>query len=218
MGPYFAFSSRRYTGNHSSHRFPAALSAGPARQKSLPSPQHQLRRAWSAKDGALLWERQGEVPDGSVFEEFFTDHLRIESPLHTNGSRPRKRAWLYCHRHSAWPRRESRTDRRRTTLLPDGSPAAAAATQDCFESAFAVVDMDKLAQTGGFSAQTPFHLQVDETGICISNDNLLVRIDPETGEQTELAYPEKDITLFRNTFWHRPWKEIVFTRVPVAVS
>ena len=41
-----------------------------------------LRRAWSAKDGALLWERQGEVPDGSAFEEFLTDHLRIESPLH----------------------------------------------------------------------------------------------------------------------------------------
>ena len=41
-----------------------------------------LCRAWSAKDGTLLWEQQGEVPDGSVFEEFFTDHLRIESPLH----------------------------------------------------------------------------------------------------------------------------------------
>ena len=41
-----------------------------------------LRRAWSAKDGALLWEQQGEAPDSSLFEEFFTDRLRIESPLH----------------------------------------------------------------------------------------------------------------------------------------
>ena len=77
-------------------------------------------------------------------------------------------------------------------------PYFAFSSWDGSQSAFAVVDMDKLAQTGGFSAQTPFHLQVDKTGICISNDNLLVRIDPETGEQTELAYPEKDITLFRN--------------------
>lgn len=77
-------------------------------------------------------------------------------------------------------------------------PYFAFSTWDGNQSAFAVVDMDKLAQTGGFSAQTPFHLQVDETGICISSDNLLVRIDPETGEQTELAYSEKDINLFRN--------------------
>lgn len=77
-------------------------------------------------------------------------------------------------------------------------PYFAFSTWDGNQSAFAVVDMDKLVQTGGFASQTPFHLQVDETGICISSDNLLVRIDPETGEQTELAYPEKDITLFRN--------------------
>lgn len=66
------------------------------------------------------------------------------------------------------------------------------------ESIFAVINVEDMIQTGGFSSRTPFHLQVDETGICISSDNLLVRIDPESGEQTELAYPEKDITLFRN--------------------
>jgi len=66
------------------------------------------------------------------------------------------------------------------------------------EAIFAAVDMSELVQTGGFSARTPFHLQVDETGICISSDNLLVRIDPETGDQTELAYLDGDITRFQN--------------------
>ena len=65
------------------------------------------------------------------------------------------------------------------------------------ESIFAVVNVADMIQTGGFSSQTPFHLQVDETGICISSDNILVRIDPESGEQTELAYPDGDITAFQ---------------------
>lgn len=39
-------------------------------------------RAWSAADGALLWERQGDAPDGMANEVFYTDHLRIEAPLH----------------------------------------------------------------------------------------------------------------------------------------
>lgn len=77
-------------------------------------------------------------------------------------------------------------------------PYFAFSTWDGSVSAFAVVDMDRLVQTGGFSAQTPFHLQVDERGICISSENLLVQIDPVTGEQAELAYPEKDITVFQN--------------------
>lgn len=41
-----------------------------------------LRRAYSAKDGVLLWERQGEAPDLTLYEEFFTDHLKITAPLH----------------------------------------------------------------------------------------------------------------------------------------
>ena len=39
--------------------------------------------AYSAEDGALLWERQGDPPDLSLHEEFFTDNYRIESPLHS---------------------------------------------------------------------------------------------------------------------------------------
>lgn len=67
---------------------------------------------------------------------------------------------------------------------------------DGSESICAVVDMAQLAQTAGFSASTPFHVQADARGIFLSMDNLMVRLDPATGEQTELAYPEKDIALF----------------------
>lgn len=38
--------------------------------------------AYSAEDGSLLYERKGEKPDRSLYEEFVTDTLRIESPLH----------------------------------------------------------------------------------------------------------------------------------------
>lgn len=67
------------------------------------------------------------------------------------------------------------------------------------ESVFAVIDMETGEQTGGFSAQNPFRVQADENGIYLSLENLLVRIDPETGEQTERAYPGGDITAFSIT-------------------
>ena len=38
--------------------------------------------AYSAEDGSLLYETSKETPDASLYEEFFTDKLRIESPLH----------------------------------------------------------------------------------------------------------------------------------------
>jgi nitrite reductase/ring-hydroxylating ferredoxin subunit len=39
-------------------------------------------RAYSATDGAVLYEIGGEKPDLTLQEEFFTDTMRIESPLH----------------------------------------------------------------------------------------------------------------------------------------
>ena len=39
-------------------------------------------RAYSAKDGSILYEIIGEKPDLSLNEEFFTDNLCIKSPLH----------------------------------------------------------------------------------------------------------------------------------------
>ena len=39
-------------------------------------------RRYSAADGTLLSEEQGAEPDRTLYEEFFTDHLKIISPLH----------------------------------------------------------------------------------------------------------------------------------------
>lgn len=39
-------------------------------------------RAYSAEDTSLLYEKKGEKPDSILYEEFLTDTLRIESPLH----------------------------------------------------------------------------------------------------------------------------------------
>lgn len=38
--------------------------------------------AYDARDGALLYEKSGEAPDPGLLETFYTDSLRIESPLH----------------------------------------------------------------------------------------------------------------------------------------
>lgn len=72
-------------------------------EKSIPNPEHVYDQqyirdsngsrleviyndgticAYSAKDGSLLYEETGKKPDLTLFEEFFTDTLRIESPLH----------------------------------------------------------------------------------------------------------------------------------------
>lgn len=65
------------------------------------------------------------------------------------------------------------------------------------ESVFAVVDAERQIQTIGFSAADVFHVWVDENGICLSLGNTLVQIDPESGEQTELAYTSDDIAAYR---------------------
>jgi hypothetical protein len=39
-------------------------------------------RAYSAADGSVLYETVGDPPDLTLYEEFFTDSLRIEAPLH----------------------------------------------------------------------------------------------------------------------------------------
>lgn len=64
------------------------------------------------------------------------------------------------------------------------------------ESVFAVIDAEAQEQTGGFASANPFRVQADEDGILVATENILVRLDPETGEQEELAYTEGDITGF----------------------
>lgn len=65
------------------------------------------------------------------------------------------------------------------------------------ESIFAIIDTDAMVQTGGFSAQNPFLVQANESGIYVATDNILVGIHPVTGEQTEVAYTQADITGFQ---------------------
>ena len=63
-------------------------------------------------------------------------------------------------------------------------------------SVFAVINMEEFIQTGGFQSINPFLVQADERGVYISTENILVKIDPETGEQTEVAYTDTYITGF----------------------
>ena len=61
------------------------------------------------------------------------------------------------------------------------------------QSVFAVIDTVGARQTGGFSSTMPFHVQADGSGIYVSTENILVKIDPESGEQEEVAYTDADI-------------------------
>jgi len=54
-------------------------------------------------------------------------------------------------------------------------------------SVVAVVDMDTQEQTGGFQSESPFSLRADESGILVQQDNLLVRMDPVTGDNVPLV-------------------------------
>lgn len=63
-------------------------------------------------------------------------------------------------------------------------------------SVFAVIDMERMEQIGGFAGTMPFHTQTDESGIYVAEENTIVRLDPETGEQTEVAYTDSEITAF----------------------
>lgn len=65
------------------------------------------------------------------------------------------------------------------------------------KSVFVVIDVPEARQTGGFSSTMPFHVQAGENGIYISNENILVGIDPESGDQEEVAYTDADITKFQ---------------------
>lgn len=65
------------------------------------------------------------------------------------------------------------------------------------ESVFAVINAATGEEIGDFADTVPFHASADEGGICVSSDNLLVGIDPLSGEQRELAYATGgDITGF----------------------
>ena len=69
-------------------------------------------------------------------------------------------------------------------------------------SVFAVIDTVELAQTGGFESASYFGVQVDESGVYVQTDNLLVRIHPVTGEQTPLLTTAENIVRFARDAAH----------------
>lgn len=70
------------------------------------------------------------------------------------------------------------------------------------ESVFAVIDTRDMSQTGGFSTTGLFQVQTDERGIYLQSDNLLVKIDPVTGEQTPLVTISEPIHSFARSTRH----------------
>jgi hypothetical protein len=70
-------------------------------------------------------------------------------------------------------------------------------------SVFAAVDTAAFAQTGGFASDGGrFGVLADESGIFVSSDNLVVRIDPADGARRELAYTDGDVTDFARDARH----------------
>ena len=63
-------------------------------------------------------------------------------------------------------------------------------------SVFAVIDMESLTQTGGFSSDSWFGVQADESGIYVQTENILVKLHPVTGEQIPLVTTAEHIRRF----------------------
>ena len=58
------------------------------------------------------------------------------------------------------------------------------------QSLFGLIDVTEAVYAGGMESRDNFYLEADSRGIFLSNGNLLVRFDPETLEETELAFTE----------------------------
>ena len=64
------------------------------------------------------------------------------------------------------------------------------------DSVFICVDTDTMQKTGEFTSQYAFSVQTDELGVYLQTENLLVQIDPATGEQQPLVTTPKNILAF----------------------
>lgn len=70
------------------------------------------------------------------------------------------------------------------------------------KSVFVVIDVNKKEQIGGFNKDGYFEVQADETGIFTKIDNILVEIDPVSGEQTPLVNTSENIVDFARSGSH----------------
>lgn len=55
-------------------------------------------------------------------------------------------------------------------------------------SQFGLINVKEGFYAGGYESNQPFVLNADKNGICLANGNVLVRLEPENLEETELAY------------------------------
>lgn len=90
---------------------------------------------------------------------------------------------------------------------PDGNPVSDAAGggeegSPAAGSLFAVVDTEEKRQMGGFEAEGYCGVSVDENGIYVQSGNILVKIDPVTGEQKPLASTSANLARFAKSDTH----------------
>lgn len=65
-------------------------------------------------------------------------------------------------------------------------------------SDFAVVDCKKKVQTGGFSSTDIYSVTTDSEQIIVQTDNILVQLDPKSGEQRALVNTAENITAYNS--------------------
>lgn len=66
-------------------------------------------------------------------------------------------------------------------------------------SVMGVFDMETLEMTGGFELTSKIGIQADETGVYMSNEYVVVELDPVTGEQRERAFVNSEVRDFHCT-------------------
>lgn len=69
---------------------------------------------------------------------------------------------------------------------------AFACTDSNQHSMFDITDAISGVRIGGFEDTRPFHVQTKTDGIYLSHDDTVIQLDPETYEQTEVAYLEQE--------------------------
>lgn len=69
-------------------------------------------------------------------------------------------------------------------------------------SLFAVIDGKEKKQTVGMESDSAFHVEADNNGVYVQLKNILVRMDPATGQQTPLITTEETIRQFAVTKDH----------------
>lgn len=68
------------------------------------------------------------------------------------------------------------------------------------DSVFAVIDTETKEQLGGFDKKGYFGVQANESGIYVETDNLLVQVEPISGDQTPLITTAENVFDFSHSY------------------